>query len=208
MDDPYHWDDPVDAWEEVAESPAFVTLREVICARAQPQPDDVVVDLGAGTGLIALALAPRVAAVAAVDISAKMLPRLERHADSAGICNVQTVEADLRTLPFEDESITRAVSNYTRIHRRRARVAPERSWACSRDAAADDSRTAVSGVAAGAAHSRTADVVQVPTCPANPRRFGRGSSRRRSRAWRSSASQKAAEMSSARWRAMCRADDR
>src|SRR5690349_11352011 len=116
MKDPYHWDERVDAWEEVTQSPAFIALRDAVCERAQPRPDDLVVDLGAGTGLIALALAPCVSAVAAVDISAKMLERLEWHADADGTENVRTVEADLRTLPFEDESLTLAVSNYAFHH--------------------------------------------------------------------------------------------
>jgi ubiquinone/menaquinone biosynthesis C-methylase UbiE len=114
--DPYHWDERVDAWEEVAESEAFLAIRDRIVELAAPKPDDHVVDLGAGTGLLALALAPAVAEVVAVDISERMLERLDGIAAADGFGNLQTLEADLRQLPLEDESATLVVSNYAFHH--------------------------------------------------------------------------------------------
>ena len=116
MEDPYNWDARAAVWEEVAASPAFQTLRDRVCAEARPRPDDAVVDLGAGTGLLTIALAPHVAHVTAVDISREMLDRLDAHAASDDIHNVTPVLADLCALPFEDESITLAVSNYAFHH--------------------------------------------------------------------------------------------
>jgi ubiquinone/menaquinone biosynthesis C-methylase UbiE len=115
-DDPYDWDERVDAWEEVASSAAFLELRDRICERAAPTPDDRVVDLGAGTGLLTLALAPRVAEVTALDISPRMLERLDEHAAADGIDNVRCVVGDLRELPLEDESATLVVSSYAFHH--------------------------------------------------------------------------------------------
>jgi ubiquinone/menaquinone biosynthesis C-methylase UbiE len=115
-EDPYRWDERVDAWEEVAESDAFLAIRDKIVELAQPQPADRAVDLGAGTGLLALALAPRVAEVVAIDISERMLERLDAIAASDGIRNLRTLEGDLRTLPLEDESATLVVSNYAFHH--------------------------------------------------------------------------------------------
>ena len=116
MEDPYHWDERVEAWEEVASSPAFLALRDRICDEAQPRPDDRVVDLGAGTGLITLALAPQVETVTAVDIAPQMLEHLDAAAAADGIDNVTPVAADIRMLPLADESATLVVSNYTFHH--------------------------------------------------------------------------------------------
>ena len=114
--DPYGWDERVEAWEDVAVSEAFLALRDRIVELATPQADDRVVDLGAGTGLIALALAPCVQDVLAVDISGRMLERLEASAATDGIKNLHALEADLRTLPVEDEWATLVVSNYAFHH--------------------------------------------------------------------------------------------
>lgn len=115
-DDPYRWDDRVEAWEQVAASGAFLAIRDRIVELAEPREDDVVVDLGAGTGLLALALAPHVRELVAVDISERMLGRLDEAAAADGVDNLEPLEADLRRLPLEDESATLVVSNYAFHH--------------------------------------------------------------------------------------------
>ena len=114
--DPYGWDERVDAWEEVAAGGAFHAIRDRIVELAEPFPDDLVVDLGAGTGLLALALAPHVQELVAVDISERMLERLDDTAAADGVDNVEPLVADLRRLPLEDESATLVVSNYAFHH--------------------------------------------------------------------------------------------
>ncbi len=115
-EDPYHWDQRVEAWEEVAASDAFLAIRDRIVELAEPRPNDRAVDLGTGTGLLALALAPRVQELVAVDISERMLERLDDAAATDGIRNVEPLLADLRRLPVEDESATLVVSNYAFHH--------------------------------------------------------------------------------------------
>jgi ubiquinone/menaquinone biosynthesis C-methylase UbiE len=114
--DPYSWDERVQAWEEVAASEAFLAIRDRIVELAEPERDDQVVDLGAGTGLLALALAPRVRELVAVDISERMLERLSVAAVADGVHNVETIVGDLRRLPLDDESATLVVSNYAFHH--------------------------------------------------------------------------------------------
>lgn len=115
-DDPYGWDERVEAWEEIAASDVFLAIRDRIVQLAEPRRDDSVVDLGAGTGLLALALAPRVRELVAVDISERMLERLDEAAVADGVRNVKALVADLRRLPLEDESATLVVSNYAFHH--------------------------------------------------------------------------------------------
>lgn len=114
--DPYGWDERVESWEEVAAGAAFLAIRDRIVELAEPRRDDRVVDLGAGTGLLALALAPRVQELVAVDISERMLERLDDMAAADGVHNVEPLVADLRRLPLEDESATLVVSNYAFHH--------------------------------------------------------------------------------------------
>lgn len=115
-EDPYGWDERVEVWEEVAASDTFLAIRDRIVELSAPRPDDRVVDLGAGTGLLALALAPRVHELFAIDSSEAMLDRLDDAAVADGIHNVETLVADLRRLPLEDESATLVVSNYAFHH--------------------------------------------------------------------------------------------
>ena len=114
--DPYCWDERVEAWEEVAAGGAFLAIRDRIVELAEPRTDDLVVDLGAGTGLLTLALAPHVRELVAVDISERMLERLDASAVADGVDNVEPLVADLRRLPLEDESATLVVSNYAFHH--------------------------------------------------------------------------------------------
>lgn len=115
---PATWDERVATWERIAASPSFQRLAARIVEAAAPTPEDRVVDLGAGTGLLALELAPRVDRVVAIDQSEAMLRRLEEKARADGIANVRPLVGDLRSLPLEDESATLVVSNYAFHHLR------------------------------------------------------------------------------------------
>jgi ubiquinone/menaquinone biosynthesis C-methylase UbiE len=110
------WDQHVLEAEELACSDGFERLRDEIVRLAQPGPDDVVVDVGAGTGLLTLALAPRVAKVWAIDISPAMLDHLAVKAAAADVANVQTAPANALSLPLADGSASVVVSNYCFHH--------------------------------------------------------------------------------------------
>ena len=119
-DERRRWERRVDVWEEVASSPAFQRLAATVTELADPQERDRVLDLGAGTGLLSIALAPQVESVVAVDHAPAMLARLRRKTRASSIGNVACVVADLRCLPLPDESATLAVSNYAFHHLRDA----------------------------------------------------------------------------------------
>lgn len=100
----------------LAQSPGFERLREQIVARAQPTASERVLDVGAGTGLLALRVAPSVRHVTAVDSSPAVCRQLEENARDLALTNIDVVVADARRLPLPDSSIDLALSNYCLHH--------------------------------------------------------------------------------------------
>jgi ubiquinone/menaquinone biosynthesis C-methylase UbiE len=111
-----NWNDYVIHAEEIARSEGFRDLRDRIIARAQIGPEDRVVDLGAGTGLLALLAAADAKRVWAVDLSDRMCEYLATKARSAGLENIETVTSTIVSLPLVDSSAEVAVSNYCFHH--------------------------------------------------------------------------------------------
>lgn len=100
----------------LAQSPGFARLRDEIIARARPADGERVLDVGAGTGLLALAVAPIVAHVTAVDSSPAVCRMLEANSKDLGITNIDVVVADARSLPLPSSSIDLVLSNYCLHH--------------------------------------------------------------------------------------------
>ena len=83
---------------------------------AEPRPGDRAIDLGAGAGHAALALAPRVARVDAIDPTPEMLGVAARLAAERGITNVAWTEAVAHALPFADATFDIAISRFSIHH--------------------------------------------------------------------------------------------
>lgn len=111
-----NWDDYVVHAEEVARSDGFQQLRDRILTLASPRAGDVVVDVGAGTGLLTLPIAQTAKRVWAVDISPAMGEYLRAKAASAGLENVETVTASAESLPLVEGNADLVVSNYCFHH--------------------------------------------------------------------------------------------
>lgn len=111
-----NWDRHVIDGEAVARCSGFLSLRERILELAQPESHHRAVDVGSGTGLLALPLADQVEHVWAVDLSAGMTDYLRAKASSAGLENLQTVASSAVSLPLVDDAVDLVVSNYCFHH--------------------------------------------------------------------------------------------
>jgi ubiquinone/menaquinone biosynthesis C-methylase UbiE len=72
-----------------------------------------VIDLGAGTGRLAVLLAPRVRSMRAFDASEEMLRVCRERLAASGLTNWQVEVADHRSLPVEDHSADLVVSGWS-----------------------------------------------------------------------------------------------
>ena len=127
------WDKRVQQWHShVTSAAAFEKVLTRLLEISAPQPTDVCVDLGAGTGFVTTALAPKVASVLAVDISAAMAKSLAEKAAEAGLVNVATEVADLTGFDLPAASADLLVTNYALHHlvdaEKRALVARSLQW--------------------------------------------------------------------------------
>ena len=96
-------------------------LREQLRRFVSPRGDERALDSGAGTGALAIALAPLVREVVAVDLVPELLEEGRRRA--AGLTNVTFVEADAAHLPFAGGSFDLAGTLRTLHHMTRPELA-------------------------------------------------------------------------------------
>lgn len=108
--------------------------REELVAMLDPDPDDVVADLGSGTGFYADDVAPFVGTLRCVDVQEAMHD-LYREKGAPG--NVEFVTAEVSSLPFDDDSLDAAYSTMT--HHEYAGVEPRSTKHASGEAASDAS---------------------------------------------------------------------
>ncbi|MEX2291861.1 MAG: class I SAM-dependent methyltransferase [Mycobacteriales bacterium] len=94
---PAFWDERADRF---ARRVAGTAAHDPLLPRIRPHVDQdtVVLDVGAGTGRLALALAAAAREVVAVDSSAQMLRVLDELASAQGVVNVRTVHGRLEDL--------------------------------------------------------------------------------------------------------------
>lgn len=111
-----NWDRHVRNVEQLARSAPFRALRDHILELARPSRHEATVDIGAGTGLLTMALAERAGSVWAIDVSSAMCEYLHARVAAAGVENVEALVASAARLPLPDASVDLVVSNYCFHH--------------------------------------------------------------------------------------------
>ena len=100
-----------------SKSDEYHACANLVVSYADPAPDDVVVDLGAGTGAIAIALAPDATHVLARDISDGMMEEGRRKAEEAGHSNVEFAYGEFRDPAVDaDQRVDVITSNFALHH--------------------------------------------------------------------------------------------
>jgi ubiquinone/menaquinone biosynthesis C-methylase UbiE len=89
---------------------------QALVAAASPNPTDEVLDLACGAGHTALAVAPHVAHVTAVDVTPDMLATAARLVAQRGVSNIAFERADASALPFADARFDLVTSRLAAHH--------------------------------------------------------------------------------------------
>lgn len=88
---PTHFDAAARDWDQRPLSQQLAAVPERLLAQLPLRASDHVLDFGAGTGLLSVPIAPKVAQVTALDMSAAMLQVL----DEKGLANITTLQQDI-----------------------------------------------------------------------------------------------------------------
>jgi SAM-dependent methyltransferase len=89
---------------------------EAIGTLAEKLRPELALDMGAGGGHVAYALARHAKRVVATDLSSEMLAAVARTAREKGLTNIETAEAPAEHLPFEDETFGLVASRFSTHH--------------------------------------------------------------------------------------------
>ena len=102
---------------DASKSDEYHACADLVIAYADPTPDDVLLDLGAGTGAISLALAPDAERILARDISDGMMQKGRRKAEKAGISNIEFAYGEFRDPEIDaDQRVDIVTSNFALHH--------------------------------------------------------------------------------------------
>jgi ubiquinone/menaquinone biosynthesis C-methylase UbiE len=103
-------------FEDARLNAAFTSGLDWLAESFEPEPGHLVLDVAAGTGHVARALAPLARQVVAVDLTRAMLEEGRAQAERAGLDNVLFHEGDARALPYLDETFDLVVTRFSLHH--------------------------------------------------------------------------------------------
>jgi ubiquinone/menaquinone biosynthesis C-methylase UbiE len=103
-------------FEDARLNTAFTSRLDWLVESFAPEPGQLVLDVAAGTGHVARALAPLARQVVAVDLTRAMLEEGRAQAGRAGLDNILFQEGDASALPYLDESFDLVVTRFSLHH--------------------------------------------------------------------------------------------
>jgi len=104
-------------YDESQDSPEYRACADLVVGHADPAADDMVLDIGTGTGAIAFGVAADAGRVLGRDISEGMLERAGEKATERGVENVEFGEGRFRDPQVpEDTAVDVVTSNFAMHH--------------------------------------------------------------------------------------------
>src|SRR5215469_11377512 len=91
-------------------------VLQLIVEAARPAPDDTVLDVACGPGLVVCAFAPHVREAIGIDVTPAMLDRARKLAADKGLANVAWRQGDVYALPYDDASFTVVTTRFSFHH--------------------------------------------------------------------------------------------
>jgi SAM-dependent methyltransferase len=122
MSDPAHQDLILDQFTRqavvfnTAAPVANADALQMIVDAAHPGPDDTVLDVACGGGLVARAFAPHVRHATGIDVTPAMLDQARRAAAEKGLANTSWDRGDVTTLPYPDAGFTIVATRFSFHH--------------------------------------------------------------------------------------------
>lgn len=95
---------------------AFTSGLPWLLSYVEPRPDDAVLDVAAGTGIVSRAVAPDVAQVVAVDTTQAMIEQGRRRVVTEGHQNLGFVRGAAEDLPFSNQVFSLVVTRFSLHH--------------------------------------------------------------------------------------------
>ena len=89
---------------------------QLIIDAAQPAPDDTVLDVACGGGIVVCAFAPHVRHATGIDMTPAMLERARTLAAEKRLANVTWQEGEVERLPYPDGAFTIVVTRFAMHH--------------------------------------------------------------------------------------------
>jgi SAM-dependent methyltransferase len=89
---------------------------KLIVEAGRPGPEDLVLDVACGGGLVARAFAPHVRHATGIDVTPAMLDQARRAAAETGLANTSWDQGDVTTLPYADGRFTIVATRFSFHH--------------------------------------------------------------------------------------------